>query len=182
MKMMLIHPPLDDPTIPYHSTAYLKGHLHANGFDNVTMRDMNVEYVNHTFSSATVEALYAEAESRLSRLSATSSLRYQDQEMYYGLLATSGTEPSKITQAVANLRNKEALLDFRSYLESLNTLTGYLAFLGALSYPSENRGFVQMSRGRYSVASLSDLPADGSPPTHTDRGPGRPLKAEDPKP
>jgi hypothetical protein len=48
---------LDDPTVPYHSTAYLKGHLAANGFDDVTLRDVNVEYVNWLLRPDTVAAM-----------------------------------------------------------------------------------------------------------------------------
>ena len=35
MNITLAHPPLDDPTLPYHSTAYLAGHLAHNGFRDV---------------------------------------------------------------------------------------------------------------------------------------------------
>jgi hypothetical protein len=41
MKIVLIHPPLDDPTIQY-ATAYLAGHLRAKGLDDVVMRDVNI--------------------------------------------------------------------------------------------------------------------------------------------
>ena len=65
MKLLLLHPPLDDPTLPYHSTAYLKGHLVANGFTNVTMRDINVEFVNYTFEPRIFAEFNEEADRRL---------------------------------------------------------------------------------------------------------------------
>jgi hypothetical protein len=49
MKLLLVHPSLDDPTLPYHSTAYLKGHLPPMGLQMWKMRDINVEFVNYTF-------------------------------------------------------------------------------------------------------------------------------------
>src|SRR3954454_20593781 len=49
MKLVLVHPPLDDPTIPYHSTASLAGPLVHCGFTDVAIRDVNIELVNWTF-------------------------------------------------------------------------------------------------------------------------------------
>jgi hypothetical protein len=58
MNITLIHPPLDDPTLPYHSTAYLAGHLNHNGFSNVVMRDLNVEFVNYCITEPAVSFFY----------------------------------------------------------------------------------------------------------------------------
>jgi hypothetical protein len=157
MTIMLIHPPLDDPTIPYHSTAYLAGHLRANGFCDVKLRDINIEYLDNAIKPETVSALYCEAESRLVALDSKRTLGYEDQEIYYGLLAARRLDPAEIAQAATALRHKDTFLDFSTYLKSMNTMTSYLAFLGALCYPSENRGFAQLARGRFSVACMKDL-------------------------
>jgi hypothetical protein len=55
------------------------------------------------------------------------------------------------------MRELEPFLDFRTYVENLNTLSRYMSTLGVLSYPAENNGFSQMTRGRYSAASMKDL-------------------------
>lgn len=39
MKWVLAHPPLDDPTIPNHSTAYLAGHRAHCGFTGIKGRN-----------------------------------------------------------------------------------------------------------------------------------------------
>jgi hypothetical protein len=60
MRLVLAHPPLDDPTLPYHSTAYLAGHLVHNGFTDVVTRDINIEFVNWTFEADVLHAFYDE--------------------------------------------------------------------------------------------------------------------------
>jgi radical SAM family protein len=157
MKIMLIHPPVDDPTIPYHSTAYLKGHLKANGFEDVTMRDINVEYANYTWEEGTIKSFYQEAEARLHRIGQADALDFREQERYYALLAVHRRDPLEIGKAVAAFRCRETFLDYETYVKSLDVLMHYQNFLAALCYPSENLGFMPMTRARYSTASISDL-------------------------
>jgi anaerobic magnesium-protoporphyrin IX monomethyl ester cyclase len=157
MSVLLIHPPLDDPTIPYHSTAYLVGHLRANGFAGAAARDLNIEFVDHVLREATIEDLYEEAEARLRAFDRRPSMTYADQEAYYGLLAARRIDPAEVARATAALRRKDTFLDYATYAESVRTLTAYMTFLGALSYPADTRGFMPVTRGRFSVANLRDL-------------------------
>jgi len=54
MRLTLVHPPFDDPTLPYHSTAYLTGHLMHTGFHEVATRDLNIEFINYALEEASV--------------------------------------------------------------------------------------------------------------------------------
>ena len=157
MKLTLMHPPLDDPTVPYHSTAYLKGHLAANGFHDVSMRDINIEYVNWLLRPDTVATINDEANSLLASSRGTGTLGHETQEKYYGVLAAGRSDPAEIERAASGMRSKDAFLDFPLYVKNLNTLTNYTHLLGALSYPAEHDGFMQMSRGRFSAAKMADL-------------------------
>lgn len=157
MKLMLIHPPLDDPTVPYHSTAYLKGHLNANGFHDVAMRDVNIEYVNWLLQPDTVAAMNELASVKLKDISCGSALGYQAQEAYFGLLATGRCDPHDIERAAKELRASESFLQFPRYMKNLDALTNYMGTLGVLSNPAEHSGFSQMTRGRYSTSSMLDL-------------------------
>jgi anaerobic magnesium-protoporphyrin IX monomethyl ester cyclase len=157
MNMMLVHPPLDDPTIPYHSTAYLKGHLRRNGFNGVTLRDLNVEFVNHLLLPATVASMFEESRQRIAALSRKSSLSYPHQEEYYRLLASLRAEPEAITRAASNLRDPKLFLDFDSYRRNVETLSKYMELLGAMSYPCEYQDFTPANRGRFSTGTMQDL-------------------------
>jgi anaerobic magnesium-protoporphyrin IX monomethyl ester cyclase len=157
MKLLLLHPPLDDPTLPYHSTAYLKGHLVANGFTDVTMRDINVEFVNYTFEPRIFAEFNEEADRRLHVLGSQAHLSYQKQEEYQSLCGKMRTDLASLERAVQGFRSPEAFLDYGQYVKNLNSIVRYYDLLGALSYPAENIGFLQRHRGRYSTFNLRDL-------------------------
>lgn len=157
MKITLMHPPLDDPTLPYHSNAYLMGHLVHSGFTDVSMRDINIEFVNYCLEEENINAFYEEGECRLQQLEGRAELSFQEQEEFYALWASNRIDTHALRRAVEGLQDKEAFLDFSLYLNNVNLLIRYFGFLGALSYPSEIVNFRQMSRARYSIYNLRDI-------------------------
>ncbi|HMG33687.1 MAG TPA: radical SAM protein [Blastocatellia bacterium] len=157
MKITLMHPPLDDPTLPYHSSAYLKGNLVRNGFTDVSMRDINVEFVDYCVRQENVDSFYEEGERRLRDLERKATLSFEEQEEFYGLWATNRIEAGTVHQAAKDFRNKAAFLDFPRYLKNVNTLIRYFGFLGGLSYPAEIANFRHLTRARYSIYNLRDL-------------------------
>lgn len=157
MKITLIHPPLDDPTIPYHSTAYLAGNLHHNGFTDVGMRDLNVEFVNYCLEPDTVNAFYEEGEHRLRGQSQAASLGFQDQEQYYALSIAPRVDAVELQRATMAFRKRDTFLDYPTYIRNVNRLTAYFGFLGALSYPADIDSFTIKTRGRVSTYNLADL-------------------------
>jgi anaerobic magnesium-protoporphyrin IX monomethyl ester cyclase len=157
MKITLIHPPLDDPTIPYHSLAYLAGHLAHNGFTDVAIRDINIEFVNYCFERPMINAFYEEGEERLRELAKRSSLNFYEQESYISLWSHRRISDDTLLDAVRGMREREPFLDYPTYLKNVDLLLKYFAFLGALSYPSEFAHFRQMSRAKFSIYHLDDL-------------------------
>jgi hypothetical protein len=157
MKITLIHPPLDDPTIPYHSMAYLAGHLVHNGFTDVVTRDVNVEFVNYCLERDNINNFYEEGEQSLRKLETLSSLNFYEQQNYMAQWAHKRIDDEELLQAVKGLRDKETFLDYPTYLHNVELILKYFAFLGALSYPSEIAHFRQMSRAKFSVYHLNDL-------------------------
>ncbi|HEX3552543.1 MAG TPA: radical SAM protein [Thermoanaerobaculia bacterium] len=157
MKLVLAHPPLDDPTIPYHSTAYLAGHLVKCGFEAVSIRDTNVELVNWCLEKDVTESFYAEAERRLQHFEGKDGLGFVEQEEYFGLWSNQTIGFDELARSVKRMRDPEAFLDFEDYKESVSVLLRYFGFLGSLSYPCEIAHFRQSTRGRYSPYHLRDL-------------------------
>lgn len=158
MRITLTHPPLDDPTLPYHSNAYLMGHLVHNGFTDVSMRDINIEFVNYCLEERNVEHFYDEGERRLRDFGRRDALSFREQEEFYGLWTTNRIDGQSLQQAAKDFRNREAFLDFQErYLKNVNMVNRYFGFLGALSYPSEIANFKHMTRARYSIYNLRDL-------------------------
>src|SRR3712207_2108929 len=115
MRITFIHPPLDDPTIPYHSMAYLAGHLAHNGFTDFAMRDINIEFVNYCLERENINRFYDEREERLARLEALPELPFREQENYISLWSHSRIEDEELLGAVRGMRDRELFLDYEVY-------------------------------------------------------------------
>ncbi len=157
MKIVLAHPPFDDPTIPYHSTAYLAGHLVHCGFTDVAIRDVNIELVNWTFEPQVSAAFHEEAARRLRSFERQASLTFPGQDEYLGLWRRRSVSFDELQHAVAGMRDRESFLHFPEYDRYRFTISEYLNLLGALSYPCGFSSFHPVSRGRFSAYNLRDL-------------------------
>jgi hypothetical protein len=157
MKITFIHPPLDDPTIPYHSTAYLHGHLAKNGFLDVSTRDLNVEFVNYCLEETTVREFHRETDRRLAKLQSKASLTFAEQEEAYGLWAVARTDFSAIRQSADCLRNRQSFLQWELYCRSVYHVEYYMQSIAALCYPADIVNFKFKSQGRYSIYNFDDL-------------------------
>ncbi len=157
MKLVLAHPPLDDPTLPYHSTAYLAGHLVHSGFTDVAIRDVNIELVNWTFERRVFGELQEQAARRLTELERRSSLAFAEQDEYLGLWRRRPVSFEALESAIAGMRDRETFLRFPEYDRCRTTILDYMDLLGALGYPAGIDSFRQVSRGRFSQYKLADL-------------------------
>jgi anaerobic magnesium-protoporphyrin IX monomethyl ester cyclase len=157
MKITLIHPPLDDPTLPYHSTAYLAGHLHHNGFKDVAMRDLNVEFVNYCITEPAVNFFYEESERRLADFRSMAGMNLLQQEEYLDLWRQRRIEAGDLAIAARQLRARESFLDYSTYLKSVDLINRYFGFLGSLAFPSAIGNLRQLCMARFSIYSLQDL-------------------------
>ena len=157
MRLVLAHPPLDDPTLPYHSTAYLAGQLIHNGFTEVVIRDVNIELVNWTFEAEVLSAFYEEAARRLAAFERQGSLTFEEQEEYLGLWRSKPVSFDELQQAISGMRDRELFLDFEQYKKFRTTILRYQELQSALSYPCELSNFRLSNRGRFSPYNLRDL-------------------------
>jgi anaerobic magnesium-protoporphyrin IX monomethyl ester cyclase len=157
MKITFVHPPLDDPTIPYHSTAYLRGHLLQNGFENISTRDLNIEFVNYCLEDTVIGRFSDEVKSRLDAFASQGGLSFSEQEEFYSLWAAEKSDPEAIKRAAATMRNPETFTDYDVYGQSVKRLRRHFRLLGALSYPAEIQDFKMKGRGRFSIYHLNDL-------------------------
>lgn len=157
MKITLLHPPIDDPTMPYHSTAHLCGHLRYNGFTDASTRDINAEFVNYCLEKATVRAFHDEGERRLWRLSHAAELNLIQQLEFVELWSAQGAMPDELARATTTLRTTGRFLDYEEYVASVRCLNRYFAFLGTLCFPAGIRNFKQIPRISYCLENLEDF-------------------------
>jgi hypothetical protein len=157
MKLLFIYPPLDDPTLPYHSLAYLTGHLTHNGFMDVSSRDLNIEFVNYCLEEEVVNDFYAEIDKRRSALESRNFLLFSEQEQFYSTWACQRISFAELNEAVAVLRDRKRFVNYDLYVQSVRKIQSYFSSIGILGYPSEIGDLRTISRGRYSSYSLADL-------------------------
>ena len=157
MKVTLLYPPIDDPTMPYHGNAYLVGSLRANGLNDASARDINIEFVDYCLEPQNVERFYQERERKLARFATLSELSFAEQSQFFALWQHKPISSAELAHAAACLRCKERFLDYEQYLTSVNRICQYFALLGNLSFPGEIYNFQQHARGRYSIYTLEDL-------------------------
>jgi hypothetical protein len=156
-RLTLVSPPLGDPTLPYHSTAYLAGSLIAAGFDNVVQRDANAEFVDWCLSERTFINLIAECRDRTKRLGAQMALRPEEQGQFYELWCRRDISWGEVAGAVGIQRTLDRFLEFEAYSRSVQVIGDYFRLIGALSYPAAIDDFVLISNGRFSFTSFDDL-------------------------
>lgn len=157
MKTVFIHPPLDDPTIPYHSTAYLHGHLTKNGFHDVSTRDLNVEFADYCLQEETVRAFLRVADRRLAELHSRALLSFAEHEEAYGLWAAARADFSSLQQAADCLRDRRSFLQWEPYRRSIYQVEHYLQSIAALCYPADIVNFRLRFQGRFSLYNFEDL-------------------------
>ena len=156
MRTVLIQPPLDDPTMPYHATAYLAGHLRAHGHSVVT-RDLNVEFCDWSVQTETVEGLRVEAKRRLELLTRRASLGFAEQEEAYLLLRALNEEAGSALAAASALRSLDTFADLSLYRKQEEALKRHFTLLGALSFPAGTRDFGLRENSRFSLFHVDDL-------------------------
>lgn len=156
-QLTLVVPPLGDPTVPYHATAYLAGSLEAAGFHAVAQRDANAEFVNWCVAEATYNLLTEEARRRSGRLGAKRQLAFDEQDAFYELWCRREIAYEDVAHAIATQRNFEAFLDYPTYIQSVEVIRSYFGLVGALSNPGAIEDFVLVTNGHFSFTSFADL-------------------------
>ena len=157
MKITLLYPPIDDPTMPYHGNAHLLGMLRANGFEDSRTRDLNVEFVNYCMEEAVVTQFHEEREARLASFSARTDLSFAEQDEYLMLWQYEPIAPHRLTEAAEQIRCKETFLDYPLYVANVELIQRYFRFIGHLCFPAEIYNFQYHPRGRYNIFTLDDL-------------------------
>ena len=157
MKLILIHPPLDDPTRPYHAVAYLLGALQGHGFRDTSVRDLNAEFVTWCLQRTSILYFYSEAALRLRAFKAKAALTAVEQDEYLCLWTARRHSPARLAEAVCTMRQFELFRDYEAYQEAAGLINDYFSLLGALSYPAAISNFQQSSAHRFSVFCLDDL-------------------------
>ncbi|MEV0253783.1 B12-binding domain-containing radical SAM protein [Streptomyces sp. NPDC050732] len=141
VKVLLLYPPLTDPTAPYHSLTYLRSHVVAQGFPDVGIRDTNVEAFHHTLLPDRHRAVVERAHRRRAHLLAARDLTAEEQRELALLLTAEVSDLRALTAAVDTLRSAEEFYDYRRYRAAVGRIQAWMGLLSTLGHPGQFRGF-----------------------------------------
>ncbi len=141
MRVALIFPPQGHFTQPYLSLPSLAAYLRANGVEDVTPIDANIEAYDEFLSEARVRRALerVDAVAELARLEAEPELRYSQLERYQTLseIALIGEQvAARVEEAKGVLRSREEFYDYERYLWAGRTVEQALRIVSAEFWPT----------------------------------------------
>lgn len=141
MRIVLLYPPLTDPTSPYHSLTYLRSHASAQGFTDITIRDANIEAFHHSLRPERFAAVVAEVRARRDRLLAANRLTDEQSAHLAALLAVDLADRPALLDAIDVLRDPERFYDYEQYRRAIGRVQSWMTILSGLGSPGQFHGF-----------------------------------------
>ena len=132
MKVLLINPPLSDPTLPPHSISYLVGASKVTQDVDFRCIDCNIEGLNFLASETEVEKLLNNCDAARKAIEAKETFSRMDSIRYKALLAASSLSKEDISKAVSNLRSKRNFYNEEKYFDSVSVLERWMVAITSL--------------------------------------------------
>lgn len=171
-NVVLIYPPVTDPTSGYHSLSYLDSYAQAHGHPPADMIDANIEALHYSFSERGAAWLTAE----WARLNPGGELPYElpdenlpDEELpgqddpverAAHRLRVGGPDPEGMREAVRILQDPERFFRPAEYRRAVQAIMAWMNCLGATGYPGQFRDGFKVRLPREvdlgSVAAVTD--------------------------
>lgn len=157
-RVMLLYPPITDPTAPYHSLVYLASYAKARGFRDIEVRDTNIEALQHLAQPEVMEGLLEEWAARRRALGSQARLSRFQQLEFEQLTRAAALQPGHPSQAIAALRDPEIFYDFAAYRHAVHTIQTWLQALSCDGFPAQyGRDFRLVAPGLFNLSSVGDL-------------------------
>jgi anaerobic magnesium-protoporphyrin IX monomethyl ester cyclase len=132
--VLLLYPPITDPTSPYHSLTYLDSYARAHGYPAADIIDVNIEAFHFSYTPGAAAWL-------VGRLAA---VREQpgDAVKQAAMLGVGEPDADAVRSAVATLRDTARFYDYDSYQDAVSQIQGWMSCLGAAGIPGQfHNGF-----------------------------------------
>jgi len=138
VKIVLVFPPLADPTQPYSSLPALTAFLRERTRHTVLQRDANIEFMNHVLTRRGIRAAARRIAGKLDHFGASDVLEGPDSREYSVLTSASLKAPivsERIEQAIAQLKSRETFRDLRRLESAKRTVAEAIEVLSASWFP-----------------------------------------------
>ncbi|MGH9199146.1 MAG: hypothetical protein ACRD1T_25875, partial [Acidimicrobiia bacterium] len=140
-KNLLLYPPLTDPTAPYHSPSYLKGHAASRGFTAIDIRDTNIEGFHHAVKLRNAHRLIQHIHARRARLQSQYELTDDEQQELALLLCERVWSHERLSKAIRDLQRADAFYDYSRYRSAVGQIRLWMRLLSCLGFPGQFDGF-----------------------------------------
>ena len=158
MKVILIYPPLTDPTCGYLSLPYLASYVRSVRDDEVQIIDANVEALEYLAQPQYVRDLRHEAADYISRID-RSDWTGESQSRYHDALAALTLDEHAPQAAIEVLRSATEFFDYQKYHVAATSLMRWLRALSLRGMPRQFENFTLNARA-LPLCNLEQLTSD----------------------
>jgi radical SAM family protein/B12 binding protein len=136
--VLLLYPPITDPTSPYHSLTYLDSYARSRGYPAADVIDVNVEAFHHSYTPDA--AVWLAGRVAAARRDQPGGVRGQAI-----MLEVGDPDPDAVRSAVGVLQDPARFYDYGQYYHAVSQVQSWMSCLGATGIPGQFRAGFQLA-------------------------------------
>jgi len=167
MKILLAECPMGDPTRGYHSLPYFSSFAKKNGFRDISIRDLNIEFLNHLATEDSIRDMQSRVVARREELEAKGTIDWFEQQEYFNGFIKEymfRLDPKDVADAIKVFRDPETFFEIDPYYEAVKVMRQWEGLISSASFPHTTRNFYsgfsqQYGLNQESTADIANWPA-----------------------
>lgn len=136
--VLLLYPPVTDPTSPYHSLTYLDSYAQSRGYPAADIIDVNVAAFHYSYTPDAASWL---AE-RLAAVRREQPAGLRERAL---MLEVGTPDPDAVRSAVGVLKDPVRFYDYEQYYQAVSQVQSWMNALGAVGSPGQFRAGFQLA-------------------------------------
>ncbi len=162
MRVEFVYTPTADPTCPWGSLYMLKGYLQETTNHQVTVRDLNIEWLHYMLEDASLRKIEHEIERQKAYYESKPFLSGIEQFAYLRLLhPIEVPSHEEMKAAVSVLQSNTRFYEVDAYFQAITSLKKWERALSRVSYPGVFDKFSRYSFGPFlNPTSSADIVAE----------------------
>lgn len=157
MKILLLYPPLTDPTSGYHSLVYLASFARSRGFKDIEIVDTNIEALHYSMLPKQVNTLKKFIKSRRKELERKNYLNGFMQIELVELWKSDALDFEGLLDAVRIMKDPVLFYKYEYYRPAAELLSNWINVISVLGYPGLMEGFSIPTRSYFNLMNIDDL-------------------------
>jgi anaerobic magnesium-protoporphyrin IX monomethyl ester cyclase len=136
--VLLLYPPITDPTSPYHSLTYLDSYARSRGYPAADIIDVNVEAFHHSYTPDAAAWL-------TERLAAVRRDPPSGVPSKAFMLEVGAPDPDAVRSAVGVFQDPVRFYQYEQYYHAVCQVQSWMSCLGAIGIPGQFRAGFQLA-------------------------------------